>query len=61
MPVMRPKVHSFFRSKPRTVEDWLDEIQMDIWYGQKETAIRRLIWLMDQTIFDEEEDGKAGK
>jgi hypothetical protein len=42
---------------PPTVDDYMFEVQQNLWWGEKERARRQIIWLME--IFLGDSDGKG--
>jgi hypothetical protein len=42
---------------PPTVDDYMWEVQQNMWWGEKERARRQILWLMD--IFLGDDDGKG--
>jgi hypothetical protein len=40
---------------PPTVDDYMWEVQQNIWWGEKDRAKRQLMWLMERFLGDEDE------
>jgi hypothetical protein len=40
---------------PPTVDDYMYEVQVNIWWGEKDRARRQIIWLMETFLPDEKE------
>ena len=41
---------------PPTIDDYMYEVQMNIWWGEKDRAKRQIIWLMEQYLKDENDE-----
>lgn len=40
---------------PQTVDDYMCDVQMSLWYNERERAKRQLLWLMEMFMRDEDE------
>lgn len=40
---------------PPTLDDYMYEVQLNIWWGEKDRAKRQLLWLMDIFLGDDDE------
>lgn len=40
---------------PPTVDDLMYEVQVNIWWGEKDRAKRQLLWIMDRFLGEEDE------
>lgn len=40
---------------PPTIDDYMYEVQMSLWWDRKDRAKRQLLWLMDRYLGDSDE------
>jgi hypothetical protein len=40
---------------PPTLDDLMYEVQVNMWWGEKERARRQLVWLMEKYLGDDDE------
>lgn len=55
MPMQRGYVQQRWLPPP-TIDDYMYEVQMNIWWGEKDRAKRQIIWLMEQFLKDESDE-----
>jgi hypothetical protein len=46
---------------PSTIDDFMYEVQWNLWAGEKERARRQILWIMDRYLGDDNEEAPVSK